>query len=118
MRQQEYDMCHFIERATTSALIAVAAGTAALGIALGSATVANAESFKQDPGGLKMMCDRYGGSYIEKSAGSGAWCAWKDGSTTVCDKNDNCTIVEPAKTVRDEPGRVVLQPGGVLVPLG
>lgn len=111
-------MSHLITRSATSVLMATLASTAALGIALGTATVADAKSFKQDPESLKMMCDRYGGSYIDKAAGSGAWCAWKDGSTTVCDKNDNCTIVEPAKTVRDQPGRVVLQPGGVLVPVG
>ncbi|MBI5337689.1 MAG: hypothetical protein HZB45_08400 [Mycolicibacterium rufum] len=111
-------MSHFIERATTSALIAIAAGTAALGIALGSATVAGAKPFTQDPDSLKMMCDRYGGSYIGKTKGSGAWCAWKDGSVTVCDKNDSCTIVEPAKAVRQDPGWTVQQPGGVLVPVG
>ncbi|PRC61233.1 hypothetical protein C6A85_11065, partial [Mycobacterium sp. ITM-2017-0098] len=42
-----------------------------------------------------------------------ALCSWKDGSTTVCDKNDTCTIVE-LKAQSIDPSLPVLRPGGVL----
>ena len=111
-------MPEFIQRTTTSILAAALTGTAVLGIALGSAAAADAKPFTQSPDSLKMMCDRYGGSYIGKTKGTGAWCAWKDGSVTVCDEKDSCTIVEPAEAVRQDPGRAVQQPGGVLVAVG
>ncbi|PRC50205.1 hypothetical protein C6A85_70685, partial [Mycobacterium sp. ITM-2017-0098] len=99
--------------ATKSVVIAAIIGAAGLGVAIGTATIADAKPFTQSPESLKMMCDRYGGSYIGKSGGSGALCSWKDGSTTVCDKNDTCTIVE-LKAQSIDPSLPVLRPGGVL----
>lgn len=106
-----------IVAATKSVLSVAIIGAAGLGIAIGTATIADAKPFTQSPESLKMMCDRYGGSYIGKTGGSGALCSWKDGSTTVCDKNDECTIVE-SKAQRTDPGLPVLRPDGVLVPVG
>ena len=110
-------MSRIIARTSKSVLTAAIVGVAGLGLAVGTATMADAKPFTQSPDGLKMMCDRYGGSYIGKSGGSGALCNWKDGSTTVCDKDDKCTIVE-SKAQRIDPGLPVLQPGGVLVAVG
>jgi hypothetical protein len=92
-------MSHIIARAAKPFLMTAIIGVAGVGIALGSASVAYAEpkSFKQSEDGLKMMCDRYGGSFIPSAGGSGAMCSWKDGSDTVCDKKENCVLVE--KTV-------------------
>jgi hypothetical protein len=110
-------MSRIIARPSKSVLTAALVGAAGLGLAVGTATMADAKPFTQSPDSLKMMCDRYGGSYIGKGGGSGALCSWKDGSTTVCDKNDQCTIVEP-KAQRLDPGLPVLKPGGVLIPVG
>ncbi len=92
-------MPHIIARAAKRFLTTAIIGVAGVGIALGSASAAYAEpkSFKQSEDGLKMMCDRYGGAFIPSAGGSGAMCSWKDGSDTVCDKKENCVLVE--KTV-------------------
>ena len=97
-------MSHIIARAAKPVLMTAIIGVAGVGIALGSASVAYAEpkSFKQSEDSLKMMCDRYGGAFIPSAGGSGAMCAWKDGSDTVCDKKENCVLVEKA-VVRFDP---------------
>jgi hypothetical protein len=97
-------MSHIVARAAKPFLMAAVIGVAGVGIALGSASVAYAEpkSFKQSEDSLKMMCDRYGGAFIPSSGSGGPICAWKDGSDTVCDKKENCVIVEKA-VVRFDP---------------
>ncbi len=108
-------MFYAIARGTKTVRTAVTVGVIAVGLAVGTATVADAEpkKFNQSEDSLKMMCDRYGGTFSGSGQVSGAMCSWKDGSDTVCDKKQECQIIEPVKVQRD-PGMPVLQPGGLL----
>jgi hypothetical protein len=112
-------MFHAIARAAKTVLTAVTVGVIAIGLAVGTATVAEAapKKFHQSEDGLKMMCDRYGGTFSGAGGGAGAMCSWKDGSDTICDKKQDCVIIEPVKMQRD-PGMPVLQPAGSLQPIG
>ena len=64
-----------------------------------------------------MMCDRYGGAFSPSGEVSGARCSWKDGSATLCNKKEQCVIVEKS-AVRVDPGLPMLQPVGTLEAVG
>jgi hypothetical protein len=108
-------MSDALARAAETVLIAASLGVVGIGVALGSASIAGAEpkKFVQSEDSLKMMCARYGGTFSPSGEHSGAMCSWKDGSDTMCNKKQECVIVEPVKTQRD-PGLPVLQPMGSL----
>jgi len=113
-------MFHAIARVAKTVLTAVTVGVvAAVGLAVGTATLADAEpkKFNQSEDGLKKMCDRYGGTFSGSGKFSGAMCSWKDGSDTICDKKQDCVLVEPVTMQRD-PGMPVLQPANSLQAIG
>jgi hypothetical protein len=112
-------MFHAIAREAKTVLTAVAVGVIAVGFAFGTASPADAEpkKFNQSEDSLKMMCDRYGGTFSGSGKFSGAMCSWKDGSDTICDKKQECQIIEPVNMQRD-PGMPVLQPAGPLQAIG
>ena len=106
-------MFHALARATKATLTAATVGVIVIGLAFGTAILADAapKKFNQSEDGLKMMCDRYGGTFSPSGESSGAMCSWKDGSDTVCDKKQECQIVEPMGTQRD-PGLPLPPSGG------
>lgn len=101
--------------AAKTAVAAAAVGVIAVALAFSSVILADAapKKFIQSEDSLKMMCDRYGGSFSPSGKESGAMCSWKDGSDTICDKKQECEIIEPVKTQRD-PGLPDLLPPGSL----
>lgn len=108
-------MFHALARATKAALTAATVGVIVIGLAFGTAILADAapKKFNQSEEGLKMMCDRYGGTFSPSGESSGAMCSWKDGSDTVCDTKQQCEIVEPMNSQRD-PRLPMLTSGGWL----
>jgi hypothetical protein len=65
-----------------------------VGLLLAAASPASAApvTVNQDPTTVKMVCDKYGGTYGPPGPESGgAVCLYPDGAFINCDKNNNCT---------------------------